>query len=317
MSLDRSRSVVKAPAPSRWARPPQGHPPSGGFTRPDGVWIDPPRWRKATAWGRMRPAFLIIGAQRSGTTSLYRYLCTHPDVLPALRKEVHYYDFQFGKGRAWYGAHYPLRRRWRSPPVTGEGSPYYMVHPLAPTRARAHNPQLKIIAVLRDPVERAHSQYRHERANGHEQLGFEEAIDAEAERLAGCDARLRCAPDYYCYNHHHFSYLDRGRYGHHLSRWAALFPAKQMLVLSAETLFANPNRAANETFAFLGLAPHEIGAVHAHNQRRYPALSAEERIQLGRHFEEDQKLLAGVFRNVANPHFALAAPPWGEAIAQT
>ena len=275
------------------------------FTRPDGVWIDPPRWRQATAWGRMPPSFLIIGAQRSGTTSLYRYLCTHPDVLPALRKEVHYYDFQFAKGNAWYGAHYPLRRRRRSPPVTGEASPYYMVHPLAPARAYAHNPQLKIIAILRDPVERAHSQYQHERANGHEQLGFDEAIDAEAERLAGCDARLRRAPHYYCYNHHHFSYLDRGRYGHHLSRWLAHFPAEQLLVLSAETLFANPSRTANETFAFLGLAAEEIGGVRAHNQRRYPTLSAETRVRLSRHFEDDKELLAGVLRNVANPHFEL------------
>ena len=270
--------------------------PPAAFTRPDGVWIDPPGWRRATAWGRMRPAFLIIGAMRSGTTSLYRYLCTHPDVLPALRKEVHYYDFQFAKGRAWYAAHYPRRRGWRSPPVTGEASPYYMVHPLAPARAHGHNPRLKVIAVLRDPVERAHSHYHHERAQGVEQLPFRAAIDAEAERLAGSEARLRQAPHYYCHNHHHFSYLHRGRYGLHLSRWLAHFPAQQVLVLSAEALFANPNAVANEAFAFLGLSPHAIGPVRAHNQRRHPALPAAARASVTRRLEDDRPLLAAVLR---------------------
>ena len=279
--------------------------PGSRFTRPVGVWIDPPSWRKATAWARLRPLFLIIGAQRSGTTSLYRYLCTHPDVRPALRKEIHYYDFQFAKGRAWYGAHFPPRRAQRTP-ATGEASPYYMVHPLAPARAQAHNPRLKIIAILRDPVERAYSHYHKNRAQGRERLSFEDAIDAEVERLASADTRLRQAPHYYCENHHHFSYLDRGRYGHYLGKWLKHFPGKQMLVLAAEDLFANPNGIANETFSFLGLAPHELGAVQAHNKARYPAMPAGTRVRLQRHFDDDRKRLAIVLRNVQNQSASLA-----------
>ena len=272
--------------------------PGAGFTRPVGVWIDPPKWRKATAWARLRPAFLVIGAQRSGTTSLYRYLCAHPDVLPALRKEIHYYDFQFGKGRAWYRAHFPRKRGLRSRAITGEASPYYMVHPLAPGRAHAHDPRLKIIAILRDPAERAYSQYQHERAQGHETLSFEEAIDAETERLAGCHARLRAGPHYYCRNHHHLSYLDRGRYGHYLQKWLEHFPAKQVLVLCADELFANPNRVANETFAFLGLAPHKLGVASVHNRIGYPAMPSATRERLRHHFDDDRKLLEAVLRKV-------------------
>ena len=285
--------------------------PGSRFTRPVGVWIDPPSWRKATAWGRLRPSFLIIGAQRSGTTSLYRYLCTHPDVRPALRKEIHYYDFQFAKGRAWYGAHFPMPplRLLRRSPATGEASPYYMVHPLAPARAQAHNPQLKIIAILRDPVERAYSQYHQNRARGHERLSFEDAIDAEVGRLAGADARLRQAPHYYCENHRHFSYLDRGRYGHYLGKWLEHFPGKQMLVLAAEDLFADPNGVANETFAFLGLARHELGAVRAHNKARYPAMPAGTRTRLQRHFDDDRERLEAVLRKVENRTTLFAATP--------
>ena len=269
-----------------------------GFTRAAGVWTDPSKWRKAASWVRMRPSFLIIGAQRSGTTSLYRYLCSHPDVLPALRKEIHYYDFQFDKGRAWYRAHFPWRRDWRSRAITGEASPYYMVHPLAPTRAQAHDPRLKIIAILRDPAERAYSQYHHECAQGHERLSFKDAIGAETERLSGFDARLRAGPHYYCQNHHHFSYVDRGRYGHYLKKWLEHFPAKQMLVLCAEELFANPNQVANKTFAFLGLASHELGVTRAHNQASYPAMPATMRVELQRHFDSDRELMQAVLRKV-------------------
>ena len=274
----------------------QTNAPGHRFTRPVGVWIDPPKWRKATAWARLRPSFLIVGAQRSGTTSLYRYLCAHPNVLPALRKEIHYYDFQFAKGISWYRAHFPRWRGLRSQAITGEASPYYMVHPLAPGRVHAHDPRLKIIAILRDPAERAYSQYHHERAQGHEQLSFEEAIDAETERLAGCDARLRAGPHYYCQNHHRFSYLDRGRYGHYLEKWLEYFPAKQVLVLAAEALFANPNRVANETFAFLGLARHELGGANAHNQMRYPTMPTATKTRLRHHFDGDRKLLEAVLR---------------------
>ena len=268
------------------------------FVRPAGVWTDPPKWRTATSWARLRPSFLIIGAQRSGTTSLYRYLCSHPDVLPALRKEIHYYDFQFDKGRAWYGAHFPWWRGWRSQAITGEASPYYMVHPLAPARAQAHDPRLKIIAILRNSAERAYSQYHHERAQGHERLSFKDAIGAEAERIAGYDARLRAAPHYYCQNHHHFSYVDRGRYGHYLKKWLEHFPAKQVLVLCAEELFANPNQVANETFAFLGLAQHELSVTRAHNQQSYPAMPVAMRAALQSHFDDDRQLMQVVLRKV-------------------
>jgi len=265
-------------------------PPPDHFTRPAGVWVDPPRWRRATAFARRRPAFLIIGAQRAGTTSLYRTLSRHPRIHPALRKEVHYLDFQYAKGRHWYGAHFPLR----GPGLTGEASPYYMVHPLAPNRARALNPDMKLIAILRDPVDRAWSHYNHEVRHGVETLTFEQALDAEPGRLAVDAHRLREAPHYFSYNHHHFSYLDRGRYGHYLAQWLDRFPREQLHVVRADAMFENPNRVIDETLRFLALSPAEFpggNPPHANKAPPYPPLEPNLRARLEQHFESDAKML--------------------------
>ena len=262
------------------------------FTRPNGVWVDPTAWRKATAWIRMAPTFLVIGAQRSGTTSLYRYLSMHSHILPALRKEVHYFDFQYRKRRAWYLAHFPASHEWAGGrrKVSGEASPYYMVHPLAPERVKAFDPDMKLIAVLRNPVERAWSHYHHEVRRRVERLSFEEAIDVEEERLSDADRALREKPHHYSYPHHHFSYLDRGRYAHYLEAWLSHFPRKNLLVLKSEALFANPNSVVNTVFEFLGLPSHPLSVGTAPPSSRR-AMNPALRERLERHFAADQKRL--------------------------
>ncbi|MDE0360904.1 MAG: sulfotransferase domain-containing protein [Rhodospirillaceae bacterium] len=235
--------------------------PRNRFSRPAGAWVDPPAFNRWTAFARLAPSFLILGAQRSGTTALYRYLVSHPNIPAALRKEVHYFDFQYQKGRDWYLAHFPATNPFRiarNKVLTGEASPYYLVHPLAPGRVRRFNPAMKLIVVLRDPIARAWSHYRHEVRRGIENLSFKGAVDAEAERLAGTAESLRRGPDYYSFAHHHFAYLDRGRYAHHLQAWLELFPRRQMLILKSDNLIEDANSAVNRVFAFLGLPPHRL-----------------------------------------------------------
>ena len=107
---------------------------------------------RLTASWRMQPRFLIIGAQRCGTTSLYTSLTAHPAVLPAvLHKGVHYFDTAYGRGPAWYRAHFPLQltadrveRRTGSAPITGESSPYYLFHPLAGERIARDLPEVRL-----------------------------------------------------------------------------------------------------------------------------------------------------------------------------
>src|SRR5262249_27856015 len=148
--------------------------------------------------------FVIIGTQRGGTTSLYRYLIDHPDVAGAmLTKEVHYFDTNLRRGPGWYRAFFPTkaardrhRRRTGRELVAGEASPYYLFHPLVPDRAHELLPDAKLVVMLRDPVERAFSHHGHEVELGYEQLGFAEALDREPERLAGELERMRADPAY-------------------------------------------------------------------------------------------------------------------------
>ena len=153
---------------------------------------------RLAALDRRPPSFLIIGAQRSGTTFLHNRLARHPKIGKSLRKEVRYFDFRYLDGRCWYLAHFP----WRTAcAMTGEASPYYMVHPLAPDRVRDFDPQMKLIVVLCDPADRALSQWRHAFRNGIEWLTFEQALAAEPKRIAAERALLTRPPLHYSLNH--------------------------------------------------------------------------------------------------------------------
>ena len=268
------------------------HPPER-FIRPEGVWVDPPAWMRATALARIAPSFVVIGAQRSGSTTLYGHLATHPCILPPLRKEVHYFDFQYAKGRAWYLAHFPgihKRIAGNRRAITFEASPYYMVHPLAPERIRAFNPDMKLIAILRHPVDRALSHYHHEAHRGVETLTFEDAIAAEPERLSGAEWLLKQAPHYYSHAHHHFSYLDRGRYAHYLEPWLDRFPREHLLVIRSEDLFRDPEPVMNRVFGFLSLPSHRVPAGIG-RMRSYASMPPELRERLQRYFARDQERL--------------------------
>lgn len=246
---------------------------------------------------RMVPAFLIIGAQRAGTTSLYSYLTQHPDVVGALTKEIHFFDNGYQRGRSWYAAHFPprrwvqLRRRGDGVAVTGEASPYYLFHPLAAERARQALPQAKLIVLLRDPVERAVSHYHHEVAKGFETLPFEVALHREPERLAGEHDRLVADPSYRSFAHQHFSYLSRGVYVDQLRAWRAHFPEEQMLVLNSDEFFAEPAVHHRRVLAFLGLRPIALTAYKRHNTYRRTQIAAEAHRRLVDFFEEPNRRL--------------------------
>ena len=129
---------------------------------------------------RVLPQAVILGAQKSGTSSLHYYLVQHPGVVAPLRKEVHYFDLNLARGEAWYRAHFGLDGE---PGVSIDSSPYYLYHPVVPARLHALLPGARLIVLLRDPVRRAYSHYWHERDKGRESLAFEDAVAAEAERL--------------------------------------------------------------------------------------------------------------------------------------
>jgi hypothetical protein len=222
--------------------------------------------RRLQAPRRVLPDFLIIGAQKSGTSSLYRYLAQHPQVRESVLKEVHYFDGgledgvdTYGFGERWYRAHFPLRRAMAGL-QSFEASPLYLLHPLAAARIAALMPAAKLVAILRNPTDRALSHYFHNVRNNalrafKEDLPPGPAMDAEEARLAEVLAR----GDYKSEAYRAYSYKARGRYLEQLQRYRDRFPAENLLVLSAEELFADPGAVMGRLTGFLGLEPTRTG----------------------------------------------------------
>lgn len=248
--------------------------------------------RRATADRRVLPDFLVIGAQKSGTSSLYEYTTRHPRVARAFLKEVHHFDGPDPPDAGSYRAHFPtegwmdLQRGLRGGPVvTGEATPIYLFDPRVPDRVADLLPDVRLVAVLRDPVDRAWSHYHHEVRFGHEDLPFEEAVDREAERLDGEIDRVLSEPGYDSYELRHHSYVARGRYDEQIERWLDRFERDQLLVLQAEALFEDPGPALAEVFDHLGVGPADVTPRKAHNPGRYRStMPGDVRRRLREHF---------------------------------
>src|SRR5690606_20950764 len=229
------------------------------------------RLRQRTAALRALPHFLIIGAQKGGTTSLYEYLAAHPRVLPAYRgEEVHYFDHHFRWGEAWYRRHFPLRaalRRRRA--VTGETSPAYLFHPFAPQRIAATLPEARLIVLLRNPTDRAVSHYWHMVRTKVETLPLAEALHREPERILDGLERMARDEHHYAPDYVAFSYQKRGLYADQLARYLKYFDRSQLLVLQSEAFFRNPQAGYDTVLRFIGLAPHPLPSFPPQNVGTY------------------------------------------------
>lgn len=199
------------------------------------------------------PDFLGIGTQKGGTTYLHGLLQQHPQVFLAHPKELHFFSLHHQLGLEWYANHFAEAKARQ---CCGEITPYYLFHPLAAELIHAAIPDVKLIVLLRDPVERALSQYFHSRRLGLEPLELEAALAAEAERLADAEAAFKRGLPHLSHQQH--SYLSRSRYEEQLPRFEALFGADQLLVLRSAALFDQPQRVWEEVLQFLELEAHPM-----------------------------------------------------------
>lgn len=212
--------------------------------------------RRLSASFRCLPNTLIVGAQKSGTSSFFSYLAQHPDILGSSRKEVHYFDGgynpridSFKKGENWYRAHFPLMTKGIDQKRILEATPSYLFIPDVPKRIKAQIPDAKIIVVLRDPVERAISHFYYEVWGGHEARPIMQALLEEEDILAS----IWESGDYKAPHFLRCSYKARGRYAEQLGRYFDVFSREQVLVLSSKDLFRNTADTLAFTFDFLGL----------------------------------------------------------------
>ena len=179
------------------------------------------------------PDFVIIGAQKGGTSFLYYLLTRHPLVEPAARKELHFFDQPeyFDNGAEWYRRCFPrVGSKDGQRSITGEATPYYLFDPPVAERMAKIVPKAQLIALLRNPIDRAYSHYQMQVKRGTEPRSFEEAIEQQ-----------------------HSSYVSRGIYVDQLLRWFEFFSKEQMLILKSEDFFERPVETLKVVLTFLDL----------------------------------------------------------------
>jgi len=238
-----------------------------------------------------KPTFLIIGAQKCGTTSLFYYLSQHPQLnLPTI-KEIHFFDLEYERGIDWYYRSFP-KNPFLNNKLTGEASPYYLFHPLVPERVFKHLPKVKIIVLLRNPIERAYSHYHHQRKLGNEPIqSFEEAIINEELRISEEEEKLKRGIMNESPAHRHYSYLSRGLYSVQIEIWMRYFSMSQMLFIKSEDLFEHPKPVLNKVYDFLIIRKILPQCLTPQNTNDYPDINFNTRENLRNFYENDSKIL--------------------------
>lgn len=234
----------------------------------------------------LEPSFLIIGGQKCGTTSLYNYLIQHPNLIAASKKEIHFFSTNYDKGDEWYKSHFPRTKAFgnKTDVITGEATPYYIFHPHSPARVSKTLPHVKIIVMLRDPVERAFSHYKHHVKLKVEPLTFANAIKAEPERLMDELDKMVQDESYDSYYLQMYSYLARGVYVDQLKRWLDYYPKEQFLILQSEDFFRDPAGTFMKTLQFLGLPEFKLMSYKKFNASQVSSIDQSMREYLTNYF---------------------------------
>ncbi len=232
-----------------------------------------------------RANFMIVGAQKAGTTALASFLSKHPDVFTMPEKEAHFFsnDAFFSEGKANYTGYHLLFKQYAGEKAVGEATPNYMFNPKAGERLRDYNPGLKLILLLRHPVDRAYSQYMMNVDRKKETLSFSEAIHEERTRLFAAlgDFEMGISP-YVLY-----SYVNRGYYMAQIKNLLRYFPREQMLFLRNEDLLEKHEETLLQVYDFLGVAPIYLPPRERIFAHEYEPMSAQDRRYLLDHFAHE------------------------------
>jgi len=244
------------------------------------------------------PTFLIIGAAKCGTSSLYDYLMQHPSVGSSLTKQIHFFDRYFDRGLDWYKVCFPFiwEQFWTEKIkhkkfTTGEATAHYMTHPLAAKRAHEILPNAKIIVMLRNPIDRAYSHYQMEFEHKNEKFSFEDAINDEPERIKGEIEEMLQNENNSGRNYPHRAYIKSGEYLEQMKPWMEFFPKENFKFIKSEEFNKNPSLVYNQVLKFLGLEPFELKKYEKIRKREYEIMKPETRKKLIDYFKPHNQRL--------------------------
>ena len=229
---------------------------------------------------RSLPDFIIIGTARSGSTSLYYNICQHPCVLSAAYDELGYFDSNFHLGLNWYRSLFPtLFSKWivkqkKQFAITGEDTPFYIWNPLVAKRILKILPKIKLIVVLRNPVDRAYSNYHLGIRAGSENLSFEDAIQIELKKLNEINDEFEHNVEKYTIPR---SYIAKGFYANQLKIWLELFNSEQLIIISTEDLESNPQGTLDRIYDFLKIPKNHKLIPEKQKKASYPKMKNETR----------------------------------------
>ena len=262
-------------------------------------------YRSLSSEKRVLPDFIIIGVQKGGTSSLYSYLIQHPGIIPALDKEVHFFDSPSNraKGLSWYRTYFCTKSKKQNLakklgyfPLTGEATPSLLFDLHAPKFVAQAIPNVKLIVLLRDPIIRAFSHYYHNRKfEGREPLSFEEAVEQEANRIHDKMEFWQNHEDYIDVSIGHYAYLQRGFYDEQLNRWLKYFSRDQFCILKSEDFFNFPQNQLDKVISFLDLPNYQFDVSKAINSGNYKTeLPEKTQEKLRNKFKEHNKRLCEI-----------------------
>lgn len=214
-------------------------------------------YRRLQGNERAMPHFIVIGAQKSGTSSMFSYLKQHRQILRPIFKEPGFFNRQYHRGLGWYGSNFPAQRtvsqlndRLGRPHLTFEATATYVFDEQVPGRIARDLKTRKFILLLRNPADRVISAYWHARRMGIESRTLIEVVESDRRRtemeISGEDnpsLPQTTRPNF----------LKRGIYHEAVLRWQSVFSPSDLLVLQSETLFADPAKVMTQVFQFLNL----------------------------------------------------------------
>jgi len=233
-----------------------------------------------------KPYFIIIGAQKCGTSSLFYYLAQHSQLSLPTTKEIHFFDKHFNNGIEWYMKQLPDEKK------TGEASPYYLYHPRVPERVFSSCQKTKLIVMLRNPVDRAYSHFMMQKNRGIEPLTFEEAFKAEKDRVVEEEKIILDNPYYNSLSHQQLSYFARGKYYSQLKRWVKYFPIEQFLFIKSERFFESPLKELSRVCSFLKIQQEMPESLSPQNTNEYYEMNSGTRQFLNNYYLSEIKELS-------------------------